>query len=155
MKILVFSDSHGIRRHMEEAVRLHQPDRIFHLGDVVSDAKALKETFPHIPMDLVRGNCDGHLPEPEELLLEVEGRKILLCHGHTYHVKWDWAEAAMAARAARAHILLFGHTHEPMCTFERGLWIMNPGSIRGGWNAGYGVIVLEEGNTVCYTVPVR
>lgn len=155
MKILVFSDSHGIKRHMEEAVRLHKPDHILHLGDVVADAKALHETFPQIPMDWVRGNCDGQLREPEELQLTLEGRKILLCHGHTYHVKWDWAEAAMAARRIRADILLFGHTHEPMCTFERGLWIMNPGSIRGGWNAGYGVIVLEGDNTVCYTVPVR
>ncbi|MBM6937557.1 metallophosphoesterase family protein, partial [Pseudoflavonifractor phocaeensis] len=99
MKILVFSDSHGNTKTMMELVERHKPDRILHLGDVVRDAYTLREAFPDIPLDLVRGNCDGWLPEPEELHVTLEGRKLFLCHGHTYHVKYDWGEAAIAARA--------------------------------------------------------
>ncbi|MBM6939768.1 hypothetical protein H7U37_14860 [Pseudoflavonifractor phocaeensis] len=40
-----------------------------------------------------------------------------------------------------------------MCTYKKGLWIMNPGSVRG-WDASYGVIILDGENTVCYTNPV-
>lgn len=154
MKILVFSDSHGSTKPMIELVERNKPDRILHLGDVVRDAYVLREKFPQIPLDLVRGNCDGRLPEPEELHLTLEGRRIFLCHGHTYHVKYDWAEAAIAARAEGADILLFGHTHHAMYTYKSGLWIMNPGSVREGWDASYGVIILEGKNTVCYTNPV-
>lgn len=152
MKILVFSDSHGNVRNMEAAVRSDHPDLVFHLGDVNPDAQALHKIFPDLPMEWVCGNCDGRRPDlEEERILEVEGRRILMMHGHTRQVKLSMNAAEWAAREAQAHILLFGHTHEDFCEYHNGLWILNPGTIRGGWcGATYGVISLEGKNTVCY-----
>ena len=156
MKILVFSDSHGNVEHMAEAVERDRPDRIFHLGDVEPDARALRRRFPDIPMDCVPGNCDGRRPDlEEEKLVEAEGRRILLMHGHTRNVKLGMGQAVWAAREAEADVLLFGHTHEAFCTYEQGLWIMNPGTVRGSWaGATYGVITIQGGDLVCYGLKV-
>ena len=61
----------------------------------------------------------------------------------------------LAAREAGADILLFGHTHEPLCDFYDGLWILNPGSCRGGFRPTYGVISLTEGKTYCRTAELN
>ena len=74
----------------------------------------------------------------------------MMAHGHQYHVKMGRSAAESAARQAGANILLFGHTHEPVCEFERGLWIVNPGSAGSLAAATYAVICLEEDGAVCY-----
>ncbi|MBM6925983.1 metallophosphoesterase family protein [Pseudoflavonifractor phocaeensis] len=151
MKVLIFSDSHGNVANMEEAVRLESPDRIFHLGDLVRDAEALAEKFPNIPLTYVPGNCDGQRPDlPEERLFTLDGVKILMTHGHIYHVKMSMALAVRSAREEGARLLCFGHTHEPFCKFENGLWILNPGSVGSFREASYGVAVLEDSGAVCY-----
>ncbi len=152
MKILVFSDSHGDVQHMADAVASDRPDRVLHLGDVEPDARALGRQFPELPIDKVCGNCDGRRPDlAEEQVVEIDGRRILMMHGHTRNVKLGMGQAVWAAREAEADILLFGHTHEAFCEYQHGLWIMNPGSIRGSWSGRtYGVISLEGKDTVCY-----
>lgn len=151
MKLLIFSDSHGNVANMEDVVRLESPDRILHLGDLARDAEDLAAKFPHIPVTYVPGNCDGRRPGlPEERVFTLEGCKILMTHGHIYHVKMGMGMAVRAARQAGAHLLCFGHTHEAFCEFENGLWIVNPGSIGSLSSATYAVAVLEEGGAVCY-----
>ena len=151
MKLLIFSDSHGNVANMEDVVRLESPDRILHLGDLARDAEDLAAKFPHIPVTDVPGNCDGRRPDlPEERVFTLEGCKILMTHGHIYHVKMGMGMAVRAARQAGAHLLCFGHTHEAFCEFENGLWIVNPGSIGSLSSATYAVAVLEEGGAVCY-----
>ena len=157
MKVLVFSDSHGNVRHMEDAVRQNKPDMVLHLGDVNADARALQAKFPELPLEWVYGNCDGlrRDAEPERLLL-LEGHRVLMMHGHTRDVKFGMASAVMAARERRAEVLLFGHTHDPMCVYEAGLWVMNPGTVRGGWGgATYGVLYLDRETVTCYTLRVE
>lgn len=153
MKILVFSDSHGTTRLMEQAVREERPDRILHLGDVVRDAKALAAAFPEIPLEYVFGNCDGMCDSEEaERVVELEGRHILMLHGHTRGVKAGIGRAVLCAREAGVDVLLFGHTHEPLCDRVGALWILNPGSIRGYFLTTYGVITMEDGRLECHTV---
>ena len=151
MKILIFSDSHGNVANMEDVVRLESPDRILHLGDLARDAEDLAAKFPHIPVTYVPGNCDGRRPDlPEERIFTLDGCKILMTHGHIYHVKLGMGMAVRAAREAGAHLLLFGHTHEAYCQFENGLWIVNPGSVGTLGQHTYAVAVLEDGGAVCY-----
>lgn len=150
-KLLVFSDSHGNVANMADTVRLEQPDGILHLGDLVRDAQRLGEQFPQIPLLFVPGNCDGRRSDlPQERVFTQEGCRIMMAHGHQYHVKMGRSAAESAARQAGANILLFGHTHEPVCEFERGLWIVNPGSVGSLAAATYAVICLEEDGAVCY-----
>lgn len=119
MKLLIFSDSHGNVANMEDVVRLESPDRILHLGDLARDAQELAEKFPHIPVTYVPGNCDGRRPDlPEERVFTLDGCKILMTHGHIYHVKMGMGMAIRAAREAGAHLLCFGHTIQIKSTFS-------------------------------------
>lgn len=151
MKLLIFSDSHGNVANMEDIVRLESPDRILHLGDLARDAEDLAAKFPNIPVTYVPGNCDGRRPDlPEERIFTLDGCKILMTHGHIYHVKMGMGMAVRAAREAGAHLLCFGHTHEAFCEFENGMWIVNPGSVGTFGPHTYAVAVLEDGGAVCY-----
>lgn len=154
MKILVFSDSHGTTRHMQDAVDLVRPDRVLHLGDVMRDARDLERNNPGLAMDYVCGNCDGWGAEPEEKLLDIHGHRVLMTHGHLYHVKSSVELAVRSAQDKGADVLLFGHTHEPLVDRRGPLWIMNPGSIRGLGRTTYGVITLDGERLDCRIVQI-
>lgn len=149
MKILVFSDSHGVVRYMQAAIDAQRPDRVFHLGDMMRDAMALHYAVPDLPMDGVCGNCDGWGAQSEELLLDLCGHRVMLTHGHLYHVKSGLALAERTAREKGAEVLLFGHTHQPLVDRQGALWIMNPGSIRGWGMTTYGVLTLDREGIDC------
>ena len=155
MKLLVFSDSHGNVEHMRKAVEQERPDQILHLGDVMRDAVELSMAYRNIPLELVPGNCDYATDVPAQKILFFEGRRILMTHGHTYHVKLGMGLAVKAAREAQVDILLFGHTHEAFCQQQDGLWIMNPGTIRGGLVPTCGVIRLEGERTICEILEIQ
>jgi Predicted phosphoesterase len=77
MKILVLSDSHGDKKRMAGSVRTEKPDMIIHLGDCISDFKALTEEFPGIEAYGVKGNCDLRLISyfgRERLIITAEGK---------------------------------------------------------------------------------
>ena len=87
MKLLILSDSHGNIDNMARTVELIQPRHILHLGDCLRDAQALHERYPDIPMDTVPGNCDWGSFDTPERLLEFDGVRVLMMHGHTRNVK--------------------------------------------------------------------
>ena len=85
-RVLVLSDSHGNVNNMILAVRREMPEMIIHLGDCWADAEQLQKKCLGIPLEQVPGNCDCRQEFLERILL-IEGKKILICHGHTYNVK--------------------------------------------------------------------
>lgn len=146
MKILVLSDSHRNIEPMLKAVELEQPDMIIHLGDHYNDAMSLSKKYPLMPLVAVPGNCDFS-NEPSTRLLAIEGHKILLCHGHQYHVKQNLLTLTYAAKEQSAEAVLFGHTHHICCDYHNGLLLFNPGSIgepyyRG--NNSYGILTVTK-----------
>lgn len=146
IKLLIFSDSHGRMGGMLEIAEKERPDEILHLGDCWEDAKTLAFAFPQIPTVMVPGNCDRCAGQQETLLLEREGWKLLLGHGHQWRVKSGGAPALAAAREAGADLLLYGHTHVALCLQDSGIWVLNPGTVGGVWApASYGVVTLEPG----------
>lgn len=146
LKILVFSDSHRSQSGMVQAIDEQQPDQVIHLGDLISDAEELSYFYPKLPIYMVPGNCDGWTTVPSVKQITLQGRSILLSHGHLWGVKSGYEAAIAQARSAGADILLFGHTHQPLCQqLEDGLWVLNPGPSRSS----YGTILLEEGLTCC------
>ena len=150
LKILVFSDSHRSRSGMYRAVDQQQPDQIIHLGDLVEDAEELSWAYPKLPVCMVPGNCDGWTTLPLKKEITLGGKSILLSHGHLWGVKSGSEAAIAAARAVKADILLFGHTHKALCQLlEDGLWVMNPGASRST----YGLIQLEEDGVRCAVLP--
>lgn len=147
LKILVFSDSHRSRVDMIHAIEEQQPDMVIHLGDLMRDAEDLGFAYPKLPLVSVPGNCDGWTMEPAIRQFQVEGKSILLSHGHLWRVKQGYELAISEARKAKADILLFGHTHRAYCEqLEDGLWVMNPGASR----TSYGTVLLERGQVQCF-----
>ena len=142
MKILVLSDSHGNIPYMVRAVEAESPRMIFHLGDCWRDAERLQASFPEIPLCQVPGNCDYRFYGPAEQILDLEGKRILLCHGHTYNVKQSMLPAAYTAEEKDLDLFLFGHTHRPRGDRRGKTWFLNPGSINDSLRPTYGVITL-------------
>lgn len=158
MKWLVFSDSHGNLDYMKKGVEQEKPDKVLHLGDVVRDARRLQECFPELEMEMVVGNCDGYSGDdsaPVEKELFMGEKRIFLCHGHTYQVKLSIGMLTQEGRARGADVILFGHTHDPLCFLEGSMWVMNPGTCSGMPRATYGVIELENGKLNCRMVDAK
>lgn len=152
MKILVVSDSHGMRKKLLEIVRRQtKAEVVLFLGDGENDYDYVKKEFPEKMFVGVRGNNDWCSSLKNTELVTVEGVRILLTHGHTYHVKYGLSELKMSARAAKAEIALFGHTHTQYTEYDDGLYIMNPGAILG-YPSEYGIIDIQNGQILMNTV---
>lgn len=147
MKICVFSDSHGYAANMIEAVRLEEPTLCYFLGDGETDLVTLRERFPDLPINAVRGNCDLRSTQPLVLCAVVAGVRIWAVHGHQHEVKYDDAarELCRAALRADADVVLFGHTHRPYLDRHLGMLILNPGPIGRVREPSYGLMTIEDG----------
>ena len=145
MKILVLSDSHGNVNNMVRAVELEQPRMVFHLGDCWRDGQRLHSWFPELPFEQVPGNCDFRSSEDLEHLLFIEGKRMLICHGHTYGVKQSLLSAALRAEEQNLDLFLFGHTHKPLVDMHGKTLFLNPGSIGDYGRPTYGIVTIEGG----------
>ena len=148
MKLLVFSDSHGMPLYMREALERHRTaDAVIFLGDGMRDFEAMRALFPEMAFYAVRGNCDFGSDAPVKMVLDLGGARIFCTHGHAYNVKYGLYSAVCAAREEKANLLLFGHTHEPLETYDDGLYILNPGSV-STYPASYGIVELSSAGIV-------
>ncbi len=154
MKILVFSDSHGNCVNMQKAVDMHPDARyILHLGDGINDLDMLKTG--NIKTYTVNGNFeDGFFSAKKGLpfqCVEIEGKKIFMCHGHRQKVGFGLQNLYYTALENGADIALYGHTHVKYNKYtpleEKGLHIFNPGSIsrpRDNIYSSYGIIDIQK-----------
>lgn len=134
---------------MLDLIRLHRPDMVFHLGDVSRDLEPLYLEWPELKVVSVPGNCDGWTGRPLERIVEVEGVRLLLTHGHAYQVKAGLGGLIAAAREQGVDAALFGHTHRPHCEQVDGLWLFNPGSVGSYCCADYGIITIDGDGMTC------
>lgn len=145
MRILVFSDSHHDCKICADVInRIIGVDMILHAGDHAEDAKRLSRLFPEIPLHFVAGNCDFD-GGAKESVIEADGKKIFLTHGHLYRVKneLEYTSLFERAKALGCDCAVFGHTHLGLCEVRGGITLLNPGSIRYGRT--FGVIETEDG----------
>lgn len=145
-RILIMSDSHGKINPMVYAIKKEQPDRIIHLGDCLADAEHIRGLFEDIPMNCVPGNCDCSMLDAEQMI-EIEGVRILLCHGHTYNVKMGLLNISLAAVEKGVDVVLFGHTHKVFYDWHNGVRLFNPGSIGApGYQIppSYGILTIDS-----------
>ena len=137
-RVGVFSDSHGDRDAIERLLyKMGHIDAACFLGDVASDAAFLRERLSQLPhgpiLYAVRGNNDLASMLPDDLLIELGGKRIHMEHGHMCP---SLMTLAYRAKDRGAQVALFGHTHEPLCEYAYGVLLLNPGSAgnrcRGG-----------------------
>ena len=129
MLIGVVSDTHllgsTIPEHIIEALR--GSDLILHAGDIL-DMAVVEQLSAVAEVRAVKGNMDrGEVAMglPERRVIEVEGFKIGLTHGHgapagmTYRVREEFGDV---------DCIVFGHTHQPLSGVRDGILFFNPGS---------------------------
>ncbi|WP_324825922.1 metallophosphoesterase [Sinanaerobacter sp. ZZT-01] len=146
MRILVISDTHGYVSPAMEIYRnqheIEPIDCIVHLGDLVSDARALKARL-HAEVISVKGNMDGSHSEEDYKILTTEYGNLLLCHGHMQNVKYDTQNLLYRAEELGCKAALYGHTHIPSFVDANGIYLLNPGSLslpKGGNPGSYAMI---------------
>ena len=117
MLVGVLSDTHGLLR--PEALRLLAGvDHILHAGDVGSP-DILTQLQSVAPVEAVRGNVDrGPWADalPLRRNISLDGVRV-----HLVHIRDE-------AEPKDAHIVVFGHSHQPLIeTVDETIWF-NPGS---------------------------
>lgn len=150
MKIVIVSDTHGVEENLDIVLEREKPfDQLIHLGDVEEQEEYI-ELVADCPVDFVRGNCDYLSDLPAEVIVNLDGFRALLTHGHYYYVSHGEEDLIEEARARGVQIAMYGHTHMPSVTeYADGLLVMNPGSLtfprQSGRRASYIVMEISGG----------
>lgn len=131
-KLLVVSDSHGLTKRLETIAERHEVDLNIHCGDseLEKTAQALDR------FTVVKGNCDFENRFPEYEVIDIDGLRIFVTHGHLYDVKSSLMQLRYRALELESDIVLFGHSHIAYCEQIDQQLFINPGSIRQAryWN---------------------
>lgn len=132
MKIAVISDTHlrsGESLPATLARALAGADHILHAGDITSMdcLRALREITD---VTAVHGNTDG-FPLSEVLsnreAVELDGLRIGVIHGGGSPVDIE-SRVVQAFAGENLDVIVYGHTHVPVCRNTGGLTLLNPGS---------------------------
>ena len=154
MKIIVLSDSHGVRKGITQAFVDH-PDAQYavHLGDGTRDFEIVSEAYPEVAKVSVPGNGEdyfGTMPT-HTAIVEIGGKRIMCTHGHRFKAKYTTDYMVKYAAENDADIILFGHTHRPQNEYinynGKSILLFNPGSctFRYDANKSYGLIEIIKG----------
>ena len=128
MRIVVFADTHGSFSAANTIFENnHVCDHFIFLGDGMEEINHIKTIYPEKKIYCVSGNCD-RCDEPVSRTIEVFHTKIFMTHGHYFDVRDSFDMLISRAKEENASIILFGHTHCRLYTYERGFHILNPGS---------------------------
>ena len=163
MKIMVASDIHGSAYYCEwliENYKISEAQRLLLLGDILYhgprndlpkdyDPKKVAELLNEYKDNImcIRGNCDSEVddmvlsfPVTAEYAVLFDGeRMIFATHGHRYNID-------NIPPMKSGDILLYGHTHVPLCTAKKGVNIMNPGSVSiPKENSPHSYMIIEDG----------
>lgn len=162
MRFLIFSDSHGSAANMREALSRNRGTRldgIIFLGDGLQSAQLLAEE-EGLTLYSVAGNCDFGVDAAKkdtyEKLLDFDGVRVLIVHGHKFMVKSTSDIVNNYARSIGADLVLYGHTHRRADNFDSGdetrkpLHSFNPGSIALPMTGANSFGILEISNKNIY-----
>jgi hypothetical protein len=132
MIVAVLSDTHAPSRcrSLPAGVvqRLAGADLILHAGDVCTTS-LLEELAVFAPVHVAIGNCDppeiGAWGGEYNVELDLEGVRVVVTHDAGPKER---RAARMRRRFPHADIVVFGHSHMPVLSWEEGLMLLNPGS---------------------------
>lgn len=154
---VIISDVHTNRYAVGEVLarQIRPVDALIFCGDGLG---AVCNLEGGVNVFAVAGNCDvsrklSHVSGfcedvPYERVINLDGKRILLLHGHTRGVKFSLTAAIYAARESDADALIFGHTHTPEHfsvdgnAGEKRLEVFNPGALRDGC---FGTLEIRNG----------
>lgn len=146
MKLMILSDIHGSSFYLKKAMDIYQKetcDKMILLGDVLYHGPRNDLPFGHAPKEViallnpmkedivaVKGNCEAEVDqmvldfdvESDYKILELDGLKLFLTHGHHHNTNNLNTNEAF-------DVLLHGHTHIPAFEKKENYIYINPGSI--------------------------
>ena len=125
MKILLVSDTHKKNENYFIVLEEVKPDLVIHCGDGEGSEYALTQAAD-CPVEIVLGNNDFFSDLPRERVLELEGYKVWVTHGHNYYVSMGRETIKREAAARGMDIVCFGHTHRPVVDVEDTVTALNP-----------------------------
>jgi len=133
-RLVLVADTHSAP-HPESAkhIAAQHPAHILHAGDI-GDLAVLDQLARLSDVTAVRGNIDVKAHDlPDAMTIDVRDLdgplvKLLLVHIAVYGPKLR-AEIAKLAHAEGASIVVCGHSHVPFMGRDKGVVIINPGSI--------------------------
>ena len=135
MKALVLSDSHGFSARLNGVLK-NEADCpvVFFLGDGLRDLERVRTAFPEKTFLCCNGNNDWNAAEHYDdfTYKYLEGHTVIATHGHRCFVRQGLQELAEKARAVRADVALYGHTHIARQEFVGGVLCVNPGALCDG-----------------------
>lgn len=129
MKLLITSDVHGRLEDLKAVIQKHM-DCNLHLnaGDMSLDPIY----YQSLNIITVKGNNDYGVDLPLERVIEKDGLKILLVHGHKESVKLGLTRLKLKAKILGVNIVIYGHTHQKYMEMDQGILFINPGALSGG-----------------------
>ncbi|WP_073076588.1 phosphodiesterase [Sporobacter termitidis] len=163
MKLMIASDIHGSAYYGEKLIQAfdkEKADRLLLLGDLLyhGPRNDLPEDYrPKRVIELlnglkahilcVRGNCEAEVDQAvlefpvlaEYCVLWLGGRMIFATHGHRF-------DKDNPPPLHKGDILLYGHTHVPLCEVGETFISLNPGSVSiPKENSPHSYMTLEDG----------
>lgn len=141
--IVAFSDCHSTPLPQRLIDIANENKYIFFLGDGLG---GLGDLMLSKNLHAVKGNCDAYA-FPDEEVVEVGGLRILLTHGHKYHVKTDLTALYLRATELQCSVVFYGHTHFASIEEYRGITFVCPGSIASSpfGSPSYAYAVVHDG----------
>lgn len=128
MKILITSDTHGYYGRISDLILAEGDfDLMLHAGDGVEDCKNI---FFETGLNyyVVKGNNDFFSNETYNKIIDLDGHKILLTHGHKENVDFSMSGLIEKAKQSSCDIVIFGHIHRYVEIKRTDILILNPGS---------------------------
>lgn len=141
MKVLITGDIHGRNDVLQKVLK---KEKNFDLHLNTGDLGLNIQTIQDAQMIAVKGNTDHYLDLPTERLIEYEGLRILLTHGHLQNVKYGLNELILMAKEMDADICIFGHTHDAFYRRIDNIIFINPGALTGQKDKTYAVYKKEK-----------
>ena len=146
--LIVVSDSHRNRAALDSLDGIFSEcDYIVHLGDLSTDGGYVRGKYPQRTI-VINGNCDLDRVGEDEKVIEIEGVKIFMCHGHRYSVKQTLYKLCEAAKQNGCTVALYGHTHCARVDEQDGVKLINPGNLSRYSQNSYCYLAVHAGKVV-------
>ena len=139
---VLVSDNHGLEVPLDFLREKYSDAEIFlHCGDSELPKRMLSG------FTAVAGNNDDYGEYPEYLVLEAEGHRIYLTHGHRDMFLNQLHMLVKKANMLGCDTVCFGHTHVPCDAYVDGVHLLNPGSVwhnRDGSAPSYMILQIDK-----------
>lgn len=143
MEFIVLSDNHGKTKELELILKKFPSACGFiHCGD----NELSKELMA--PFHAVSGNNDYYVEYPDDLVVNLDGVRIYVTHGHLLPYGNRINALAAIAKQKGCTIACTGHTHVFIDKDVDGVRIINPGSLfynRDGSEPSFAHVSVNEG----------